>query len=450
MAEMEVGWAPEAQKLLSPKQSLWPIYTYGLDGHTTFVAPCRGCGAPLNDDDVFADLGSAPLANALLTKHQLNEPEIHFPLRALVCRECLLVQLPAHAVASALFPASYPFYASQSATWLAHCSKFAREAANRFGLGPTSRVLDIGSNDGAMLRPFRGLGIPAVGVEPCADVARHALMEGFATIIDWWNDRTADRILETGGYSTAKGGWKADLITATNVLAHVPDLEGFLRAASRVLHTSGSLVVEVPYIRHLIQDSRWDQIYHEHHSYFSLFSISQALERAGLTPYDVGYTSTHGGSIRVYACHAGAYALNGAVWEAACDEEQARGLHNIDTYLRFAERPGIDKAQFWSHFCKHQGLIGYGASAKAVTLLNYYGVGPDQISAVADITPAKWNKYMPGSHIPILPPNQALKDAPTNWVLNFCWNWREESEGNIRKVNPQASIFYTDHGAPCR
>lgn len=405
---------------------------------------CRGCRGPLSPDDVFCDLGAQPLANALLTHDQLVLAEVHYPLRPLVCRSCLLVQLPNVPDPSDLFPGGYPFFSGQSATWFAHCKTFADAIVKMASLGSTSRVIEIGSNDGTMLRRFRGLGIPALGVEPCARVAEHALMEGLATIQGFWSESFARELAagHTGEASGVTKSGKANLVIANNVLAHVPDLLDFLRGVRAILAPGGIASFEVPHILNLIQDGAYDQVYAEHHCYFSLHSLRRALELAGLRACGVEVIPTHGGSLRVYA-DVGPHDTIDIDQVVVLEAEKAAALDCVEGYLAFAAVPPRIKRDARFVLTEHTGhkIVGYGASAKAAVTLNYLGIGPEWIEFVADTTPAKWGHYIPGARIPIVSPRQ-LEEAQPDVVVNFAWNWREESEANIRRACPNATILY--------
>ncbi len=412
----------------------------------TEPSSCLGCGADLNPALVFVDLGAQPLANSLLSRDQLREPEVHYPLRPVICDECLLVQLPTTPAREELFTPDYPFYSGQSQTWVRHCDDYATMAVERFGLDHDSRVLEIGSNDGTLLSAFRDRQIPALGVEPCEQVAMTALSAGLATLIEWWGEKTAEHLI-------------ADLIVCNNVLAHVPDLRDFLAGIRTALKPTGTVTFEVAYLGDMMRDGRFDQVYAEHHCYFTLRSITSALRESGLYIYDVERLPVHGGSIRVYA-HTGSREFRRDLSQQ-CDglrpsDEQAQALHDLDTYREYAERVAQRKRMRTLYglrddyellddsddMRRHNGterIVAYGASAKAAVVLNYYGWGPETIECVIDTTPAKQGKFMPGCRIPILPPS-ALRGADI--VVNFLHNWPEESEANIRREAPDAEIVY--------
>lgn len=404
---------------------------------------CRGCGSSLFTQDVFCDLGYQPMANALLTYKQLDQPEIRYPTRALVCRRCLLVQLPHTPPPGDLFPGGYPFYSGSSAGWLVHCKRYADMIVERLKLGPTSRVIEIGSNDGTMLRRFRRLGIPAVGIEPSALLAEHAQMEGLATIQAFWSDRFACELLD---HHHADGG-RADLVIANNVLAHVPDLTDFLDGVQTILAPGGTATFEVPYIANLIHDGTFDQVYAEHHSYFSIRSLTEALNRSGLRLDDIEIIETHGGSLRAFVQSGSQSDGSSTKLSVARDWEHEAGLHRSNIYLDFASRAPAIKRLATSMLANLKGrVVGYGASAKATTILNYLGVGTERIEFVADVTLAKQMKYLPGVRIPV-GSEEALRSVQPDVVINFCWNWREESEARIHRLCPDAHVTYLTRGA---
>lgn len=399
---------------------------------------CLSCGHDLAGATVFCDLGHQPLANALLRHDDLDRPEMTYPLRPVVCDACTLVQLPACPHADTIFTDDYPFYSGQSAAWVDHCRAFVSDCINRLGIHRESRILEIGSNDGTLLKAFAAAGIPATGVEPCEEVARYALRSGAASYITPWGMELALHL--------ASDGWRADLVVADNVLAHVEDLRGFLRATAHILAPGGTAVFEVPYVADMIRDGAYDQVYAEHRCYFSLRSISRALSAAGLLVWGVRALDVHGGSLRVYARPEAGQA-------PGCDrpddvrpsDEIAAGLREMDTYLAFAQRPVASKQQaMWemsqvlrSH--ERPRVAGYGASAKATVTLNWLGWGPEVVPFTVDTTPAKQGLYLPGVHVPVLHPGEV---DGADVVLNFLWNWREQSERNIRMLWPDVQIIY--------
>jgi hypothetical protein len=294
-------------------------------------------------------------------------------------------------------------------------------------------VLEIGSNDGTLTSAFLQHGMQrTMGVEPCAEVAQSALREGLAVDIQFWTEDYAERLVDRG--------YSADLVVATNVLAHVPDLQDFLRAIKTVLEPDGEIVFEVPHVAKLIQDGRFDQIYAEHHCYFSMRSLWIALLGVGLDIGDVQEVPTHGGSLRIYAGHMDHWQPSERV-SAMTKAEDAQGLYDMSTYLSFYPRPAAVKTALLRELTSSDCVTwGYGASAKAVTLMNYCGIDPSMITAIADTTPAKQGKFAPGCRIPIVSSVDMAAAQPER-IVNFLWNWAEESERNIRKACPEALII---------
>lgn len=403
---------------------------------------CRGCNSEyLNKNDFICDLGSMPLANALLNKDQLFESEAFYPHRPLVCRECKLIQLP-NLPSGTVFTEDYPFFSGTSLTWYDHAGDLASEAIRRCNLMYDSRVLEIGSNDGTLLWQFRASGIKAsIGVEPCLSVAQHAIMEGIPTFIDFWNTETADKLGGTLGSSRHKH-WKADLIVATNVLAHVPDLGDFLQGVQDILAPGGSVVFEFAYAGDMLKTVQFEQIYAEHYSYFSLYSLERALGRAGLVVSDVQHLDIHGGSLRVWAQRFNEGATNSV--QAFRELEISKGMLDNEIYSQFSDRLAKRKKyalKLILEAASNGRVVGYGASAKAIVALNYFGVGPELVDCIIDTTPAKQGKYTPGTHIPIVSPEDA-QITQNDTVINFLWNWRSESENNIRHLCSRVPIIY--------
>jgi hypothetical protein len=395
---------------------------------------CRGCGALLRADEVFCDLGAQPLANSLLT--DLRYAEVHYPLRVTVCRYCALVQLP-YEHNDQIFTASYPFFSGQSKTWVSHCEEFATKVVG-YETGAIQNVLELGSNDGTMLAAFQKYDVPVLGVEPCHSVAWHAMLAGIPTIEEFWSLSTRKKL----------GDYKADLIIINNTLAHAEDQFDFLCAVREVLAPGGMVSIETPYLGDMLQTSQWDQIYAEHHCYFSVASLSAMLHRAGLWMYDVEWLPLHGGSIHVWAgCDSSLPRSKPMI--AMQEKELEVGISDGKKLAAswFKDEPAHDKRSVWQRLVVASAgapssvprIFGYGASAKAAVILNYYGWGPEIIERVVDTTPAKQGHYIPGVRIPIVAPS--VKPIP-DIVVNFLHNWREESESNIKALWPNATIFY--------
>jgi len=396
---------------------------------------CRSCEAQLDPNLVFVDLGSMPLVNALLTSEQLDEPEVHYPLRALVCPRCLLVQLPVAPDPKILFRSDYPFYSGQSRAWVEHCCNLSSALITKHQLQMgRHHVLEIGSNDGTLLDAFQGAGFDVTGVEPCHEVAEASKAKGIPTWEWFWGIEAALIFMESG--------YRADLVLATNVLAHVPEPRAFLGGIREVLARKGRVVIEVPYVADMMAENRWDQIYHEHHCYFSLTSLSYLARKALLHVIDVEHVPVHGGSLRVTLGHLGESSPSPRV-SAFLNSEIEIGLDRVSTYRHVSQGPNESRDSWWAWRPTIQGdVVGYGASAKAAVFCNFCGIDRDHLSYIVDTTPSKQGKYQPGTRIPIV--GDLLLRYNPRTVVNFCWNWRRESEANIREHAPGARIVYPD------
>jgi SAM-dependent methyltransferase len=379
---------------------------------------CRFCGASV--DAVFADLGMSPLANSFLPPERANAVEPFYPLRALVCRVCFLVQLEEFQTPEHIF-SDYAYFSSYSSSWLEHSRRYAEQMIERLGLGGDSHVVEIASNDGYLLQFFHDRQIPVLGIEPAANVAKVALQKGIPTLVEFFGADTARSLA---------GDSSADLLLGNNVLAHVPDLNDFVAGMKILLKPGGVITVEFPHLLRLIEGNQWDTIYHEHFSYFSFLTVTRVFEAHGLRPFDVEELPTHGGSLRVYACHIDDRAkVESEAARELRERERAAGYEDLETYLGYGRRVEADKRQILSFLIdlKQQGLriVGYGAPAKGNTLLNYCGVRRDFIDYTCDLNPHKQGHFLPGSHIPIRSPEAIIQDQP-DVVLILPWNLKEE------------------------
>ncbi len=378
---------------------------------------CRFCGTALKE--TFVDLGVSPLANSYVSPERLNQVEAFYPLHAYVCSCCYLVQLEPFESPERIF-GEYLYFSSFSDTWLAHCRAYASDMIRRFNLGPRSQVVEIASNDGYLLQYFKDSGIPVLGIEPAANIARAAIDKGIPTEVAFFGTITADALKTRGT--------QPDLIVANNVLAHVPDLNDFVRGLSKLLKPHGVITVECPHVLCLIADRQFDTIYHEHFSYFSLLVLEKVFAAHGLRVFDVTRLATHGGSLRLYACHDGAFAVEARVRELV-DREHEAGLTNIETYRRFAadvRRTKCEILGFFVEACRSgRRVAGYGAPAKGNTLLNYCGIGPELMPFTVDRSPHKQGLYLPGRRIPIREPNAILETRP-DYVFILPWNLQDE------------------------
>ncbi len=382
---------------------------------------CRHCG---NGSFIpFADLQNCPPSNSMLTRETLAEPEVYYPLVVEVCDVCFLAQVDEHKKAEDIFSAEYTYFSSFSSSWLAHCRRFAGEAVERFGLGPQSKVIEVASNDGYLLQYFKEAGVQVLGVEPTANTAAVAQEKGIPTIVDFFGERFArERIAEEG---------QGDLVCGNNVFAHVPDINDFTAGLKAALAPGGVVSLEFPHLLKLIEESQFDTIYHEHFSYLSLATTRSIFEAQGLKVFDVQRLPTHGGSLRVLGAHSDdeSKPVSAAV-EALLLEEREAGLAGREVYERFQARIETIRADFLGFLLEQRRagrtVAGYGAAAKGNTLLNYCGVkGNELIRFVADLSPHKQGKFLPGSHIPVLSPD-AIAERKPDFIVIFPWNLKAE------------------------
>ena len=369
---------------------------------------------------VFADLGMSPLANSYLPPERVNGMEPFYPLRALVCGKCFLVQLEEFETPERIF-SDYAYFSSYSSSWLEHSRNYAELMIQRLHLGEKSHVVEIASNDGYLLQFFHERQIPVLGIEPAANVAKVALQKGIPTLVEFFGQETARSLARESA---------ADLLLGNNVLAHVPDLNDFVAGMKILLKPGGVITMEFPHLMRLIEDNQWDTIYHEHFSYFSLLTVGSVFKAHGLRLFDVEELLTHGGSLRIYGCHADDTEkpeTDAAV--ALREREHAAGYEQLDTYLGYGRCVERDKRQILRFLSdlKEQDLrvVGYGAPAKGNTLLNYCGIGRDFVEYTCDLNPYKQGHFLPGSHIPIYSPDVLREDRP-DVVLILPWNLRRE------------------------
>jgi SAM-dependent methyltransferase len=379
---------------------------------------CRFCGATV--DGVFADLGSSPLANSYLSAEHVNGMEPFYPLRALVCGECFLVQLEEFETPQAIFT-EYAYFSSYSTSWIEHSRRYSEQMIERLALNGDSHVVEIASNDGYLLQFFHERQIPVLGIEPAANVAKVALQKGIPTLVEFFGVQTA---------SSLAGESSADLLLGNNVLAHVPDLNDFVAGMKVLLKPGGVITMEFPHLMSLMAGNQWDTIYHEHFSYFSFLTASRVFAAHGLRLFDVQELPTHGGSLRIFGAHADDQdKLETDAARELRKRELDAGFEDLDTYLGYGRRVEADKRQILSFLIdlKQQGLrvVGYGAPAKGNTLLNYCGVRQDFIDYTCDLNPHKQGHFLPGSHIPIRSPDALAQDKP-DVVLIMPWNLTEE------------------------
>jgi SAM-dependent methyltransferase len=398
---------------------------------------CRHCAAPL--DKVCLDLGSAPPSNAYLGEAALRAPELWYPLRLLVCERCWLVQTEDHAGRDALFGDDYAYFSSFSSSWLAHAKAYVRSMRERFGLTRDSLVAEVACNDGYLLRYVQAEALPCYGVEPTASTARAARALGLDVVERFFGVELAGEL--------AAAGRQVDLVAANNVLAHVPDINDFVRGFTALLKPGGVATFEFPHLLRLLRENQFDTVYHEHYSYLSLGTVRRVFEAAGLTVFDVEELGTHGGSLRVFAQRAdsGRHATGDAVARVLGDEADA-GLASASGYEGFQARVDKVKDDFVAYLIEARRAgrkVGaYGAAAKGNTLMNYGGVRPDLIAFVADRNPAKQGRYMPGSRIPIVAEERLRAERPDDVVL-LPWNLRDELVAQLGYVREWGGRFVT-------
>lgn len=388
------------------------------EAHGAAARACRSCGAPL--ERLFVDLGMSPPCEDFLTADRLHEPETFYPLDVRICDACLLVQLPAYVAPESIFR-EYAYFSSFSSSWIDHAERFVEEAIRRQGLGPTSNVVEIASNDGYLLQHVVRRGIPALGVEPARNIAAVAVERGIPTIDEFFGRGLAEQIVARSG--------RADLVVANNVFAHIPDLNDFTAGLAALLAPGGLLSIEVAYLARLIDHNEFDTIYHEHFMYYTLLSAQAALGRHGLRVRDVEELSTHGGSLRLWVVHDGDPRPSTAAVADLRATEVAAGYGDPSGYAGFAERVATVKRDLLAFLVdeRRRGsrIAGYGAPGKANTLLNYCGIRTDLIDFLVDRNPYKHGRFTPGTHIPILAPEHLERERP-DVILIMPWNLRDE------------------------
>jgi hypothetical protein len=380
---------------------------------------CRFCGRSLLH--TFANLGMSPLANSYIKPALINQVERFFPLHALVCDGCFLVQLQEFESPEAIF-GDYAYFSSFSDSFLQHAKAYAEMAVDRFKLTGKSQVIEIASNDGYLLQYFVEKGVPVLGIEPAANVAEVAMKRGIPSLVKFFGTRTALQMKQEGR--------QADLLVGNNVLAHVPNLNDFVAGIKIVLKADGVVTMEFPHLVRLMEDGLFDTIYHEHFSYFSFFTVEQVFAKHGLVLFDVEEVPTHGGSLRIYGRHAehDALPIGPRVTELK-QRERDLDLDRLKPYLAFSGRVARVKRNLLRFLIDAKDadkvIAAYGAPAKGNTLLNYCGIRTDFIDYTMDRSPHKQGQYLPGSHIPILAPD-AAKETKPDYLLILAWNLKDE------------------------
>lgn len=395
---------------------------------------CRHCGSLLSD--TFADLGVTPLSNSYVDANSYNEAELFFPLHAYVCGRCFLVQLEEFQSPENIFQ-EYAYFSSYSDSWLQHARSFAEETIRRFSLTDSHRVVEVASNDGYLLQFFQQRNIPVLGIEPAKNVAAVAKSKGIQTVESFFGTSLAKKLVASG--------LSADVLIGNNVLAHVPDINDFVKGLNLLLTREGVLALEFPHVLQLIQNNQFDTIYHEHFSYLSLLTVEKILQSAGLEVFDVDELPTHGGSLRIYAKHR----QNDRPKmlrkiEALRHKEAVGGLGAVETYTAFASRACKVKRDLLAFLIdlKRQGktVVAYGAAAKGNTLLNYCGIRTDFVEYVVDRNQYKQGKFLPGTRIPILHPDRIAETRP-DYILVLPWNLKNEIVEQLAYVRSWGGKF---------
>jgi SAM-dependent methyltransferase len=394
---------------------------------------CRFCGASL--ERVILDLGMSPLCESFLQADQLDAMEPFYPLRLQLCDSCFLVQLPEYVAPEQIFT-EYAYFSSFSDSWLAHAKGYAESMIGSLGLGPTSLVVELGSNDGYLLRQFRDARIPVLGIEPAANVAAAARREGIETMVCFFGSATARELVESGR--------RADLIVVNNVLAQVPALNDFVAGAKALLKPHGLFTIEFPHLLRTLEENQFDQIYHEHFSYFSLRSASRVLAAHGLAVVDVEELATHGGSLRLHVRHA-ELGIPPSPAVRALDEREGRaGLDSAEGYAELVPRVEGTKRDILAFLVQARrdgrSVAGYGAPGKANTFLNYCGVRTDLVEYTVDRNPYKHGRFTPGTHIPIHDPER-LRETHPDFVWILPWNLRTEISEQLAEIRDWGGRF---------
>jgi len=380
---------------------------------------CRSCGEVLRV--TFCDLGMTPLSNSFLKAKQLKQSEAFYPLHAYVCEACFLVQLEEYESPENIF-SDYVYFSSYSQTWLEHARQYTEMMVKRFGLAPSSRVIEVASNDGYLLKNFKERGFQILGIEPAKNVAQVAEDSGIPMVTDFFGIALAEQLVEQKK--------QADLLLGNNVLAHVPDLHDFVEGLRILLKADGILTLEFPHVLRLMDETQFDTIYHEHFSYFSLVALEKVFEKHGLVLFDVEELKTHGGSLRIFVKHEGAKSFPPSESLNRVRElEVAAGLNRLEAYETFSQKVRDKKREIITALIdlKQEGksIVVYGAAAKGNTLLNYCGIGKDFIDYAVDRNPAKQGCFLPGTHIQVFPPER-IRETKPDYLFILPWNIQNE------------------------
>ena len=398
---------------------------------------CRFCKTELTD--VFIDLFNSPASNSFLTNEELNEPEIYFPLKVFTCSECFLVQVDEYKKSGDIFSSEYAYFSSYSSSWLAHSKKYTEMMISRFGLDENSQVIEIASNDGYLLQYFKEKNIAVLGVEPTKNTADAAREKGIESINEFFGTSLAKEMFSKD--------IKADLLVGNNVLAHVPDITDFVAGLKIILKEDGVITMEFPHLLQMVDNNQFDTIYHEHFSYLSFYTVQKIFNSQQLEIFDVDELATHGGSIRIYAKHAEdakkEISKNVAL---LLEKEFKKGINQLSYYSHFTQQAEKVKLAFTQFLLEqkkqNKKVAAYGAAAKGNTLLNYCGIKNDLVEYVVDANPHKQNKFLPGSHIPVVN-EQFLKIHKPEYVVILPWNLKEEISEQLSYIRKWDGKFVT-------
>ncbi|WPQ64521.1 class I SAM-dependent methyltransferase [Chitinophaga sancti] len=396
---------------------------------------CRFCKTELTN--TFIDLANSPASNSFLTGEQLNEPETFYPLKVYTCSKCFLVQVDEYKKSDAIFNSEYVYFSSYSTSWLAHVKKYTEAMIARFGFNQQSQVIEIASNDGYLLQYFKENQVPVLGIEPTANTAKVAISKGIDSIVDFFGVRLATEL--------AAKNIQADLLLGNNVLAHVPDIVDFVKGMKIILKKNGVITMEFPHLMQLVENNQFDTIYHEHFSYLSFYTVKEIFEAQGLKMFDVEEVPTHGGSLRIYACHVEDDSKEISDRVATMLKKEAdKGMVSLDYYDNFQQKALGIKLDLIGFLIqqKRDGkqVAAYGAAAKGNTLLNYCGIKNDLIDFVVDANPHKQDKFLPASHIPVTNEDY-LKAVKPAFVFILPWNLKEEIMNQLSYIRSWGGQF---------
>ena len=396
---------------------------------------CRFCNYKLKN--IFVDLGKTPLANSYLSKESDFKIEKEIPLTALICEKCFLIQVDEYEKPDEIFN-NYAYFSSYSTSWLEHIKKFVNDTIEKFHISNNSQIIEIASNDGYLLKNFKEKNIPVLGIEPASNVAEIAKKSGIPTITNFFGTETVEKIVNSGK--------KADILIAFNVLPHVPDLKDFVLGMKNILNENGIIIIQFSaYLLDVIKKCEFDMVYHEHFSYFSLFTLKKIFENFDLEIFDVKEIFVHGGSLRLFLKSSKNKEINiDENVEKLLKKEKDHGLQKISTYLNFQNNVEKSKKNIQEFFIEareqKKKIVCYGAAAKGNTVLNYCNISKNDIDYVVDISPHKQGKFMPGTHIPIYSPEK-IKETKPDYIVILAWNLKDEIMQQINFIKNWGGKF---------